>query len=130
MQNDYHLGLLYMVHLLVSADGVFDDNELIALQSIRIHEGISEETFKRFEHDVQNKREREIYEKGIEYLNRCSEEEKLNTFVILYKMSEVDGRVHIKEVKFLLYSIKVSGVEFDDVVNKAKQTPSLYSPIF
>jgi hypothetical protein len=27
----------------------------------------------------------------------------------------------------LLYSIKMTGIEFDDVVNKAKSSPSLYS---
>ena len=40
-----------------------------------------------FEKDVINKREREVYQTGIDYLNRCTEEEKLNAFVHLYKMS-------------------------------------------
>ena len=31
-------------------------------------------------------------------------------------MSEVDGRVHVKEVRLLLYSIKMAGIEFNDVV--------------
>ena len=50
----------------------------------------------------------------------------MNAFVILYKMSEVDGRVHVKEIKLLLYSIKLAGIEFDDVVNLAKVTPSIF----
>lgn len=127
MNTNYHLGLLYLVHLLVSADGVVDENELAALENIRQRENITDETFKQFQRDVQIKKEKDIYQLGIEYLNRCSDEEKLNAFVILYKISEVDGRVHVKEVRLLLYSIKMTGIEFDDVVNKAKASPSLYS---
>jgi hypothetical protein len=53
-------------------------------------------------------------------MNNCTEEEKLNAFVHLYKMSEIDGRVHIKEVRLLLYTIKNAGIEFNDVVARAK----------
>jgi len=126
MNKDYQLGLLYLVHLLVSADGVVDENERTALRNIRKREKISDEIFDAFERDVKVKKEKEIYTLGIEYLNRCNDEEKLSAFVILYQMSEVDGRVHVKEVRLLLYSIKMTGIEFDDVVNMAKSTPSLY----
>jgi hypothetical protein len=44
---------------------------------------------------------------------------------MLYKLSEVDGRVHVKEIKLLLYSIKLTGVEFEDLVLKAMATPPL-----
>jgi hypothetical protein len=40
--------------------------------------------------------------------------------VHLYKLSEADGLVHVKEVRLLLYSIKMVGVEFNDVVARAK----------
>ncbi|MFN3840565.1 MAG: hypothetical protein ACK4RF_07640 [Cyclobacteriaceae bacterium] len=122
MSNDYQLGLLYLVHLLVSADGFVDENEKKALQLIKNREGISDDVFSQFEHDVLSRKERDIYQAGIERLNNCSEEEKLKAFVILYKMSEVDGRVHVKEVRLLLYSIKMAGIEFDDVVNAAAKT--------
>ena len=46
-------------------------------------------------------------------------QEKLNAFVHLYKLSEVDGSVHVKEVRLLLYSIKMAGIEFNDVVERA-----------
>jgi len=36
-------------------------------------------------------------------------------------MSEVDGSVHVKEVRLLLYSIKSAGIEFDDVVREASR---------
>lgn len=119
MNKNYQLGLLYLVHLLMSADGVVDENETQALNTIKGKEGISETVFDEFKEAIRTKRGREIYQTGIEYMNRCTDEEKLRAFVILYKMSEVDGRVHVKEVRLLLYCIKVSGIEFDDVVAKA-----------
>lgn len=126
MTENYHLGLLYLVHLLVSSDGIVDDNELAALQRIKARERIPDNLFHQFEQDIRNKKEREIYEQGIQFLNQCSDEEKLRAFVIVYKMSEVDGRVHVKEVRLLLYSIKVSGIEFDHVVKEAAKLPSFY----
>lgn len=126
MTENYHYGLLYLVHLLVSSDGVVDETELAALQRIKVNENIPDNLFKQFEQDVQAKKEREIYEQGIQFLNRCSVEEKLRAFVILYKISEVDGRVHVKEVRLLLYSIKVAGIEFDDVVKEASKLKAFY----
>lgn len=125
MSTDYHLGLLHLVHLLVSADGVIDKNEIKAIQKLREIESISDEVFHEFESSIANKKEREIYETGIKLINACTEEEKLKTFVALYKMSEVDGHLHVKEVRLLLYSIKMTGVEFDDVVKAANNTPSI-----
>jgi uncharacterized tellurite resistance protein B-like protein len=126
MNTNYQLGLLYLVHLLVSADGIVDENELAALQNIKTREGITDETFKEFQRDVQVKKEKEIYQRGIELLNLCDDHEKLNAFVLLYKISEIDGRVHVKEVRLLLYSIKMTGIEFDDVVNHAKCAAPLF----
>ncbi|MBT1698582.1 TerB family tellurite resistance protein [Fulvivirgaceae bacterium PWU4] len=125
MKQTYHLGLLYLIHLLISADGVIDEHEQIALHNIKEREGIPDELFNAFEGIVLNKKEREIFETGIDLVNQCTLEEKLNIFVLLYKLSEVDGRVHVKEIRFLLYTIKLLGVEFDDVVNKARTLPSL-----
>lgn len=117
----YQIGLLYLVHLLISADGVVDENEKKALNKIKEKENIPDSLFKEFETQVAIKKERDIYQEGIELLNKCSEEEKLNAFVHLYKMSEVDGRVHVKEVRLLLYSIKMAGIEFNDVVTRAAE---------
>lgn len=119
MNKNYQLGLLYLVHLLMSADGVIDENETQALNTLKIKEGISETTFEEFKKAITEKKGRDIYQAGIDYINQCTDEEKLKAFVILYKMSEVDGRVHVKEVRLLLYCIKVTGIEFDDVVAKA-----------
>lgn len=119
MNKNYQLGLLYLVHLLMSADGVIDENEIQALSAIKIKEEIPDSTFIEFKKAISDMKGRDIYQTGIEYINLCTDEEKLKAFVILYRMSEVDGRVHVKEVRLLLYCIKVTGIEFDDVVAKA-----------
>jgi len=126
MSQSYHLGLLYLVKLLIDADGVADEKELEALRLIKAKENIPNETFDTFDAGIRSMREREIYSRGIELINQCADEEKLKAFAILYKLSEVDGRVHVKEIKLLLYSISTAGLEFDDVVNYAKSV----SPIF
>ena len=114
------LGLLYIAHLLISADGVIDAKEYEALSKIKNKESISDSLFKEFEIAVKGKKERDIYTEGIDLLNDCTDEEKLNSFVHLYKMTEVDGRVHVKEVRLLLYTIKSAGIEFNDVVARAQ----------
>jgi uncharacterized tellurite resistance protein B-like protein len=111
---------------LVSADGVEDEKEMAALQKIRKHAKVSDATFREFELTVKEKKEREIYQTGIDMINLCSDKEKAEAFVILYTLSEVDGRVHVKEIRLLLYSIKMAGIDFDDVVNLAKATPSFF----
>lgn len=126
MNKNYQLGLLYLVHLLVSADGVVDEKELAALEKIRNREKIPDAVFGQFKTDITVKKERDIYQAGLEYLSQCSNDERLQAFAILYKMSEVDGRVHVKEVRLLLYSTKMTGVEFDDVVKQAAQMTSFY----
>jgi len=117
--HNSQLGLLYIAHLLISADGVIDEKEYKSLSKIKSKESIPDEIFKKFEEGIKEKKEREIYRDGIDFLNECSDEEKLNVFVHLYKMSEVDGRVHVKEVRLLLYTIKTAGIEFNDVVERA-----------
>jgi uncharacterized tellurite resistance protein B-like protein len=122
MNKNYQFGLLYLVHLLMSADGVVDEHETQALDTIKKKEQIPDSIFAEFKNAIALKKGREIYLTGIDYMNQCTDEEKLRAFVILYKMSEVDGSVHVKEVRLLLYCIKVTGIEFDDVVAKASRS--------
>jgi uncharacterized tellurite resistance protein B-like protein len=103
----------------MSADGVIDEKETRALVALKAKEEIPDSTFNEFKKSIEEKKGRDIYQTGIEFINLCTDEEKLRAFVILYKMSEVDGSVHVKEVRLLLYCIKVTGIEFDDVVAKA-----------
>lgn len=125
MKKQYHLGLLCLTHLLICADGIVDTAELDALKMIKNKEEIDDDSFNEFQRLIQGKKEREIYQLGFEMMNKCSDAEKLKVFVTLYKLSEVDGRVHVKEIRLLLYSIKITGIEFNDVVNHAMATPAL-----
>ncbi|MFM8912173.1 MAG: TerB family tellurite resistance protein [Flammeovirgaceae bacterium] len=120
MNKDYQLGLLNLAHLLMSADGIIDEKEEAALMRIKSKEAISDGVFREFSNNVKTLKEKEIYQQGIELLNRCSDAEKLNAFAHLCRMSEVDGTVHVKEVRLLLYSVKMASIEFNDVVEKAK----------
>ncbi len=119
--KNYHLGVLYLMRLLINADGVIDAGENDAMNKVKRHENIPEQTLIEFEKDVLSKNEKSIYQTGIDYINQCTDEEKLKAFVHLYKMSEADGRVHVKEVRLLLYSIRMAKIEFNEVVAQAKQ---------
>ena len=103
---------------------IIDEKERAALLKIKTLEQIPDAIFQEFERNIANQKERAIYQLGIELINECSTEEKLKAFVHLYKMSEADGSVHVKEVRLLLYSIRQAGIEFDDVVNRASQLKS------
>lgn len=118
--KNYHLGLLLLVHLLINVDGDLDESERAALASIIQKEGIPEDIVTEFEQSVTNTSERDIYHRGIQLLNKCTDDDKIMALVHLYKLSEADGLVHVKEVRLLLYSIKMVGVEFNDVVARAK----------
>lgn len=118
--KDYQLGLLYMMHLLVSADGVIDDKERAALLRVMQYESIPTTALGEFEAQIKKMHEREIYQAGIEMINKCSDADKIKAFAHLYKMSEADGTVHVKEVRLLLYSIRSAKVEFNQVIDYAK----------
>ena len=120
-QEPYHLGLLYMVHLLMGSDGKVSSDEKTSLTMIQSLEKIPDKVIHRFNKAVESKSEREIYQEGIDLLNKCTDDQKLKAFVHLYKLSEADGNVHVKEVRLLLYSIKMTGIEFNDVVEMAKK---------
>lgn len=120
-EKNYHLGLLYLIHLLINADGVVNENEKKALTKIKSKEGMSDSVFDEFLNQVARLKPKEIYLKGIELINECEDEKKLKAFVHLYKMSEVDGSVHVKEVRLMLYSIKMAAIEFNDVVMAANK---------
>ncbi|HMJ69525.1 MAG TPA: TerB family tellurite resistance protein [Cyclobacteriaceae bacterium] len=122
--KNYQLGLLYMVHLLVSSDGEITDLERNALDIIRKNENIPDDLFETFRKHVASKKEKEIYQAGIDYLNQCSDGDKLEAFAHLYRISEADGNVHVKEVRLLLYSIRLIGIDFNDVVDYAKKHKS------
>jgi hypothetical protein len=117
--QNYQLGLLHFAHLLITVDGFVDDREKSAIASLLKEEQISEEVYNDFQKVVNSKSEREIYDRGVKFLSQCTEEEKLSALVHLYRLSEINDNIHVKEVRLLLYSLKVTNVEFEDVVLSA-----------
>lgn len=126
MEENYQLALLYFVHLLIGADGVADKSEIEALHKIKRKENIPDRTYADFSAAIASRTEREIYQSAVDHLANCNDVQKLKVFGTLYRLSEVDGRVHTKEIKLLLYSIEDAGIEFNDVVDYAKATPSIF----
>jgi uncharacterized tellurite resistance protein B-like protein len=125
VDNPCHSALLHLTHLLITADGTIDDHEVKALELIQTRENISKEFVNAFIENTRGKKERELFQAGMESISQCTDEEKLRVFVILYKLAEVDGRVHLKEIKLLLYALRLAKIEFEEVVTKALASPSL-----
>jgi uncharacterized tellurite resistance protein B-like protein len=109
----------------MNADGVLDEDEMDALRKICDYENIPGEVLAKFISGVPTYTERQIYKKGLKEIGGCSDEEKVKTFAWLHRISDADGNVHVKEVRFLLYSMKKAGIEFEDVTAAAKKFPSL-----
>jgi len=118
--QNYQLGLLHFAHLLVTVDGFIDDREKTAMSSLIKEEQIPDQVYAEFQKTVNTKPQHEVYDRGIKFLSMCSDEEKLSALVHLYRLSEIDDNVHVKEVRLLLYSLKATNVEFEDVVLSAK----------
>jgi uncharacterized tellurite resistance protein B-like protein len=126
MNRDYQLSLLLLTYLLISADGEMHEEELLSLEKLAEKENIPADVLSEFKSNTITLREKDVYDKGIDLLLKCSMEEKLRVFILLYKLSEADGRIHAKEVRLLLYSTRLAGVDFDNVVEKAKLLPPLF----
>lgn len=118
--------LLYLTHLLVYSDGEYDDDEKIAIRAICEKEGVSDEDYRAFGLKSLEMTEREMFDGGVDLLEDCSDEDKMAVCVWLYKLSEADGLVHAKEVRFLLYSLKKVHVDFEEVKKAASQVPSIF----
>lgn len=123
--NHYHNSILLFSYLIINSDGILDENEKIAIRKICKHENIAENYLLDFVAEAPSRTEREIFNIGHEEIEQCSDEEKIKVFAWLHRLSEVDGDVHVKEVRFLLYSIKRAGIEFEDVVAAAENVPAL-----
>lgn len=128
MANDninYQLGLLHLVHLLVTVDGHIDNRERMAIEAIRKEENMSEQLCKEFERKVETMKEQDIYTTGIGLLSDCSDDERLAAFVHLYKLAEADANISNKEVRFLLYGLKINNLSFEDVILSANMSGKL-----
>ena len=123
--SDRQYALLYLIHLLVYSDGEYDEREKDAVLQICEKEGISNDEYQRFHLDTLELSEREIFEKGVDHADACNEDDKVAVFIWLYKLSEADGLVHAKEVRFLLYSLRRASLNLDDIKLAAEKVPAL-----
>lgn len=123
--NNYYEALLFLLRVIVYADGVFDDDESMAIKEICSIVGISDDYYNDFCERAKGLSEKDMYNNGMDCIQDCNKEEQIKVFVWLYKMAEVDGTVHVKEVRFLLYAFRQTDIEFDEVEAVAKETPRL-----
>ncbi len=117
--DNFKLGLLHFVHLLVTVDGHIDDRERAAILEIKEEEQIPDKMFFDFEAKAVTANEQQIYFDGNELLSACTDDERLAAFVHLYKLAEADSSISNKEVRFLLYGLKATKLTFEDVVLSA-----------
>ena len=117
--------LLYLTYLLAYTDGEFDDHEKHGIKYICAQEGISDDDYQDFINKCQESSERELFESGVDLVEECSYEDKIAVFIWLYKLAEVDGQVHAKEVRFLLYSLRRASIDFDEVKKAALAMPAI-----
>jgi hypothetical protein len=119
--DNYHKGLLFITYLLINSDKEISDNELYYLHKMRVEEGISDDVFTEHFKSLLGKDEREIYQIGIDAINLCTEDQKLKAFTRLYQMALSDKVLRVKEVRFILYAIKVVHIDINTIVARAHQ---------
>lgn len=121
----YHLSLLYFAHILINVDEVIDSYELKGVQTIVDYENIPIDLYQEYKDNAKHLSEQTIYEIAVDAIRICSHRQKLNTFAWLYRLSQADGNIHDKEIRFLLYSIKYAGIALEDAISCSKTLPEL-----
>jgi uncharacterized tellurite resistance protein B-like protein len=117
---NYQLGLLYLSHILISADGVIHEAEQKALLKFKEDEKIPTSLYDEFQRDVQTKKLSAIYQRGLDMINKCTVEEKKKAFTHLFKLCAVDGSIHVKEVKLLLYSARLTDSDLKEIMGASE----------
>jgi len=79
--------LLYLTNLLVYSDGIYDDSERQAIRYICEQEGISQADYSDFVKKIAGLTEKGLYDRGIDLLEACSDDDRLAVFVWLYKLA-------------------------------------------
>jgi hypothetical protein len=119
--ENYDRGLLYISYLLINSDQEISENELYFLHKMRVEEGISDEIFADHFKSLLEKNEQEIYQIGIDSINLCTDDQKLKIFARLYQMAMIDKILRVKEVRFILYAVKITHVDINVVVQMVHQ---------
>jgi hypothetical protein len=117
----YSTGLLALTSVLINSDGEISEKEVDYVQKIRESEGIPDDLFNHIKGAILGKTEREVYQLGIDSLNACTDDLKTRAFIRMYQMAMVDGVIHVKEVRLLLYAVKTTHVDINTVVRLAER---------
>jgi hypothetical protein len=115
--DNYHKGLLFVTYLLINSDKEISDNELYYVHKMRVEEGMSDRMFAEQFKSLIGKSEEEIYQIGIDSLNHCPYKYKVRAISKLYNMALTDKVLRTREIRFILYAIKLSHLEVDSVIN-------------
>jgi uncharacterized tellurite resistance protein B-like protein len=121
---NFQAGLLHFAHLLMHCDGTIDEREHMALRQIMEEENIPSLILEDFQNKISHQTERQVYQDGLEFLNVCTEHEKLCVLVHLYRLSEADSTIHEKELRFLIYALEKTNIGFEDVELTARLVKS------
>lgn len=116
----YSTGLLALTTVLINSDGEISVKELDYIEKLRTSEGISDALFDQIRQAILGKTEREVYQIGIDALKACNDENKTRAFARMYRMAQADGVIHVKEVRLLLYAVKSTNVDINEVVKTAE----------
>ena len=118
-------GLLYLAHSAASADEITHIAEEQAIKRIIEYEKIPEDLHSEVDRIAKSGPEKEIYKKGMACFLQIPKEERLRGLAWLYKLIEADGKVHIKEARWLLYVINAADVDLDEVLDCADKLPDI-----
>jgi hypothetical protein len=113
--------------MLINTDGRIDDREMDIILRIKKEEDIDDAVFLEFSKSIAAAKGQEIFNRGLDLLNSCTEDEKLCTFVYLFQLAEADTSISMKEVRLLLYALKMTNVDFNDVAISAELATSSYT---
>ncbi|MCW5910505.1 MAG: hypothetical protein KIT62_05495 [Cyclobacteriaceae bacterium] len=105
----------------MDSDQEISENELNYLDSVRLEAGIDDDEFRVFYSSAIGKTEREIYQVGMDAINRCTDKEKIQIFVKLYGMALADQVLRVKEVRFILYATRMADVNMERVIEMANE---------
>lgn len=129
LPRNYKLGLLNLMYLLINSDGDISEKELSFLEEIKNREEIDDDLFNEFRSSLNHKEEQDIFQDGIDLINQCVDPLKRRAFILLSRTAQVDGSVHPKEVRLLLYSSKLSKMDIADIISMASSTDFDYSKL-
>src|SRR5688572_11193110 len=102
MTNNYHLGLLHVVNMLINTDGRIDDREMEIILKIKEEEKIGDDVFLEFSKSIATLKGQDIFNRGLDLLNGCTSDEKLCAFVYLFQLAEADTSISMKEIRLLM----------------------------